>query len=97
MVASMEADLSLSGSAAVVTAIPWAAEQVGAQAHRIETCGETCWSKLSLPGRCTTKRVAANMTIMSALSVPIAQASPRKTRPRLPVGSKKTGLPIMEG
>ena len=36
--ASMEADLSSSGFAAVVTVIPWAAEQVGAQAQRIEAC-----------------------------------------------------------
>jgi hypothetical protein len=33
---------------------------------------------------------------MTPLSTPMAQASLTKTRPRLPVGSKKIGLPAME-
>ena len=94
---SIDADFSISASPPVATVIPWTAEQVGAQAHRIETCGESCASNLSSPGRCTTIKVAANMTKTTALSVPIAQASARRARPRLPDGSKKTGLPFIGG
>jgi hypothetical protein len=41
-------------------------------------------------------RIAMNSVRMTPLSTPMAQASLTKTRPRLPVGSKKIGLPAIE-
>ena len=96
-VARPAADLSNSGSAAFATVIPWPAEQVGAQAQRIEACAASRSSKLSLIGRCTIIRIATNTTTTRALSVPATHASHRRTSARSPVGSKKTCLPIMGG
>ncbi|HET7448923.1 MAG TPA: hypothetical protein VFJ49_13620, partial [Methyloceanibacter sp.] len=91
--ASRVAFLSASASAALVTVRLCAAEQVGAQAQRIDVCG----SKLpAIAGRFTMIRLAMNSARITPLSTPMAQASLIRSRPRLPVGSKKIGFPVME-
>ena len=46
-------------------------------------------------GRFTTTRIAVNNTKMTALMVPALHAKACSRRARLPVGSKKMGLPSM--
>jgi hypothetical protein len=60
-----------------------------AQAQRIDVCG----SKLpAVAGRFTMIRLAMNSARITPLSTPMAQASLIRSRPRLPVGSKKIGF-----
>jgi hypothetical protein len=70
-----------------------AAEQVGAQAQRIDGYGSALCAG---SGRFTMIKVAMNSVRTTQLSAPMAQASLMKRRPRLPVGSKKIGFPVME-
>ena len=91
--ASLEAVLSNSGSAALLSVMACAGEQVGAQAQRIEVCGRAVGRSSCPPADAQPTEIAANSTMMMALSVPHDPGKRlQKARPRLPVGSKKTGF-----